>query len=160
MVTQAIEMGIRPAPMTRGTNFLYKLVCVVSLGCCMDERHVKPITIVNTPTPLEEFKTDNTDWSTATLGIETDPLDLRPQAIHSDSSMPDTRRAPLSSFKYYPPASTSQLRAARPRSRSRRERRRGAESPIITITNHYTTTDTTPNTGECQRERGSKSEEG
>ncbi|KAJ9608422.1 hypothetical protein H2200_007410 [Cladophialophora chaetospira] len=151
MVTQAIETGARPSN-SRNNTFFNKLAYVVGLGCCMSERHVKPVTTQHTPTPLEEIKAADMNWSTSTLGIETD-LNLRPEAIHSDSNMPDTRDFPLSSFEFYPPPPTSPPRAARPQSRPRREPRRGTESPVITITDHDIATGTTPSTGECQRER-------
>jgi hypothetical protein len=124
---------------------------VVGLGCCMNERHPRPTSTPASQSPLDDIKT-GVNWSTSTLGIETD-LNIHAEAIRSDRSMPDIREIPLSSMEFYAPAPAPPLPAARPQSRPRREKRRGIESPVVTITDHDIATGTTPSIGECQRER-------
>ena len=116
----------------------------------MFDRHAKS---PNTPSPpqlftLEEIKTDATNWSTSTLGLETE-LALHNEALRSDGEIP------LSSFKSYPPTPTPPPPATRPDSKSRpRAYRRN--SPVLTITDHDIAAGTTPSTGECQREQSSR----
>ncbi|EXJ63746.1 hypothetical protein A1O7_00081 [Cladophialophora yegresii CBS 114405] len=133
---------------------------VVGLGCCMTERRAQPAS--RSWCPLEQIKTNDINWSTSTLGIETERT-FRTEAVRSDPPRPpDIRDIPLSSIEFYAPstAPTPPPPVARPQSRSRpwREKRRGridSSSPVVTITDHdiATGTGTTPSTGECQRER-------
>ncbi|KIW73943.1 hypothetical protein PV04_02019 [Phialophora macrospora] len=145
MVTQVIETGASPAP-RRAKSPWGKMAYIVGLGCCMDERRPRPTSPPASRSPLEEIKTGDVNWSTSTLGIETD-LNLRSGAIRSDLSIP------LSSMEFYAPSLAPPPPAARPQSRPRRERRQGVESPVVTITDHDIATGTTPTIGECQRER-------
>jgi hypothetical protein len=155
MVTQVIETGAR-APSNSGNNFWSKVTYLVGLGCCMNERKPRASTI-NTPTrsPLDEIKTGDLNWSTSTLGIETDLRLQSEGGLRSDSSMAlGPRDIPLSSFEFYLPTPASPPPVARPQSRpARQQRRRGTDSPVITITDYDIATGTTPSTGECQRER-------
>lgn len=193
MVTQVIETGATPSPPRNNTkSFWSKAAYVVGLGCCMHERksRAERATSTNTLTPettaapatagtrLDEIKAGDVNWSTSTLGMETD-LTMRPEAIRSDASVDSDARElpmplpPLSSFEFYAPRAPAAV--ARPQSRTaRRDSRRttstttttrsGTESPVITITDYDIATGgrqrssnddgtTTPSTGETQRER-------
>ncbi|ETI27642.1 hypothetical protein G647_00091 [Cladophialophora carrionii CBS 160.54] len=131
----------------------------VGLGCCMNARHPQLASTPRSRSPLEEIKTGNINWSASTLGIETDlTLTLRAEAIRSDPSMPDVRDIPLSSMEFFnaplpSPSPALPPPVASPQSRPRREKRRGIDSPVVTVTDHDIVTGTTPSTGECQHER-------
>jgi len=145
-----------------------KIGYVLGLGCCMNERISRSdrTTASSTQSRMEEIRTRETNWSTSTLGLETD-LNLRPEAVRSDDDVPEIP-IPLSSFEFYTPLATpvSPPSAVHRDSTSRswRETRKDTRSPptlspVTTITDHDIATGTTPSTSECQRDRSERKEQ-
>ena len=176
MVTQAIETGISPSTSQSrgGKKFWDKVVYIVGLGCCMTERKSKSkcinTTSSNAQSSLDEIKIANVNWSTSTLGMETD-FNIS-AARESDLNSPSTQDArdislPLSSFEFYTPPVSPAVPApvARPSFKSRsslcneKRQRHETESPVITITDHDIATGKTASSGKCWRERNDRDQE-
>ena len=134
MVTQAVQTGA-PAPPSTGKLVWKQFVYTIGLGCCMREQKPRRIaTNTTTRSVMEEIKSRDMNWSTSTLGLETELHLQSESALRSNSHItPDVRDIPLSSLESFPPPPASPPPVARPQSRPPRH---GAESPILTITDY------------------------
>jgi hypothetical protein len=133
MVTTAVETGVTSpshSSQHEKRGLFDKMTYVLGLGCCMHQRKSKPPPY--TGPALEEVKAGEVNWSTSTLGLETD-LALRTESpLNLNASS-----LPLSSIEFYQPPTP--VSPPPPVARPQRQQRRGndtsgAESPVITIT--------------------------
>ncbi|KIY00171.1 uncharacterized protein Z520_03856 [Fonsecaea multimorphosa CBS 102226] len=151
MVTTVVETGASPERSRAGKNLWNKVVDVMLSPCSGSrKKSTRKTSQQQQNHPLSQLQLqdpkDNINWSTSTLGMETDLNMNTPPGL----SMEDAREIPLSSMPWYPPPPSPALL---PPTSSRSGRSRRGNNAAAAAGGHHATTSTTGSSASSPAQR-------